>query len=86
MGNPRTAGVKKLRNLQDIYRVVEQSPGIRAYRISKMLNRPSGTISSAMASMDLAGLFVSEDEGGFLYPFRISNPRDSQILYMQTRR
>ena len=86
MAKPRTPGAKNPTQLKDIYLTIKQNPGIRAYRVSKILNKPSGTISSAMASMDIGGFFVSEDEHGFLYPFHTSSPQDAQNLYAQTRR
>lgn len=86
MAAPRTAGVRNMAQLQEIYRVIQESPGIYMPDLIRRLERPQNTVQSAVASLDLAGLLVSEHAGGALFPFRVISVEDSQLLWTQTRR
>ena len=86
MATTRTAGARTFEKLQDIYRAVDKSPGTYKRDVAMKLDVLPGTLYRRLASMDLAGLLLYEGGNGILYPFRVIDRKDAEILYSQTRR
>ena len=86
MAVPKTAGVEDFESLQNIYRVVGETPGAYQVNIAARMDMLPGALYRQLASMDLAGLLLCEGGGGILYPFRVIDQKDAEILYAQTRR
>lgn len=82
-GVPRPARARNIKQKHLIYTVVRFSPGIRMIDVAKRMDKPRGTIQSALGGMDSAGLLLSEDEKGGLYPFRIISQQDALALQRQ---
>lgn len=85
MAKPRTRGPQNIAQLREIYHIIQESPGIYMPDLVRRLGRPNNTVCSAVASLDLAGLLISEHMGGALFPFRVISIEDSIQLWTQTR-
>jgi Mn-dependent DtxR family transcriptional regulator len=56
--------------LETIWQAVQQQPGIRPGRIAKELGIPRSSVTRALPALNDAGLLLSEDQGGRLWPWR----------------
>jgi DNA-binding IclR family transcriptional regulator len=54
-----------------IYREVEQEPGIKAGRVADKLGLHRTSVQRALPALDEAGLLLSEDKAGRLWPWRL---------------
>jgi Mn-dependent DtxR family transcriptional regulator len=61
--------VKKER-LEAIWDAVEREPGIRAGRVAHRLGVPRSSVTRALPALDGAGLLLSEDTKGRLWPWK----------------
>ena len=58
------------RRVQDIWQAVQQEPGIRAGRIAQKLGIPRSSVTRALPALDEAGMLLSEDRLGRLWPWK----------------
>jgi Mn-dependent DtxR family transcriptional regulator len=58
------------RRVQDIWQVVQQEPGIRPGRIAQKLGIPRSSVTRALPALDEAGMLLSEDRRGRLWPWK----------------
>jgi Mn-dependent DtxR family transcriptional regulator len=56
--------------LEAIWQVVEKEQGIRPAAVAQRLNIPRSSVTRALLALDQAGLLLSEDEAGRLWPWR----------------
>lgn len=56
--------------VQAIWQTVRQQPGIRPGRIARRLGVPRSSVTRALPALDEAGLLLSEDRRGGLWPWR----------------
>jgi Mn-dependent DtxR family transcriptional regulator len=56
--------------VQAIWQTVRQQPGIRPGRIARRLGVPRSSVTRALPALDEAGLLLSEDRRGRLWPWR----------------
>jgi len=61
---------------EEIYRYVEANPGSTRWDVSRGVGLKGKNIDSYLASCELAGMYLSEDSGGGLYPFRYCSRDD----------
>jgi DNA-binding transcriptional ArsR family regulator len=55
--------------LEAVWQVVAREPGIRAGKVARRLEIPRSSVTRALAAMDEAGLLLSEDGRGRLWPW-----------------
>ena len=55
---------------QAIWQTVEQEPGIRPGRIARRLGIARSSVTRALPALDEAGLLLSEDRKGGLWPWK----------------
>jgi Mn-dependent DtxR family transcriptional regulator len=55
--------------LEAIWQAVEREPGARAGKVARDLSIPRSSVTRALAAMDGAGLLLSEDSEGRLWPW-----------------
>lgn len=60
---------KKETELEQTYRTIEEHPGLNPTELAARLNVASSTIQRRLPSLQEAGLLVSEDKRGGLWPF-----------------
>jgi Mn-dependent DtxR family transcriptional regulator len=53
-----------------IWQTVQRRPGIRPGRIARQLGVPRSSVTRALPALDEAGLLLSEDRRGGLWPWR----------------
>jgi Mn-dependent DtxR family transcriptional regulator len=56
--------------VQDIWQAVRQEPGIRPGRIAQKLDIPRSSVTRALPALDEAGMLLSEDRRGRLWPWK----------------
>ena len=56
--------------VQAIWRTVQREPGIRPGRIARELDIPRSSVTRALPALDEAGLLLSEDREGGLWPWK----------------
>ena len=71
--------------LQAVHAAIVEHPGLRMIDVAHAINKPRSTVQRALPSMDLAGLLLSENEHGELYPFRVISLCDAQDLWRAVR-
>ncbi|MFM7173905.1 MAG: winged helix-turn-helix transcriptional regulator [Caldilinea sp.] len=49
---------------------IEGQPGISASELARQLGVPTSTVTRRLPSLDEAGILLSEDEKGGLWPFK----------------
>jgi Mn-dependent DtxR family transcriptional regulator len=55
--------------LEAIWQTVEREPGVKAGKVAQDLEIPRSSVTRALAAMDEAGLLLSEDGQGRLWPW-----------------
>jgi len=60
---------KKEPEFEDMADMIEAQPGISASELARRLGVPTSTVTRRLPSMDEAGIYLSEDETGGLWPF-----------------
>lgn len=55
--------------LEKIYEVVKERPGKKAGFIARLLGLHRSEVTRALPALEEHGLYLSEDEGGGLWPF-----------------
>jgi len=55
--------------LDKIYRTVEENPGKRPGAIARLLGISRSQVTRALPAMEECGYYLSEDDGGRLWPF-----------------
>ena len=60
---------KKEPEFEDMADMIEAQPGISASELARRLGVPTSTVTRRLPSMDEAGIYLSEDEKGGLWPF-----------------
>lgn len=60
---------KKEPEFEDMAALIEQQPGISASELARRLGAPTSTVTRRLPSMDEAGILLTEDEKGGLWPF-----------------
>jgi DNA-binding IclR family transcriptional regulator len=63
----RTPSTKRI---DAIWRAVQQEPGIRPARVAQRLGIPRSSVTRALPALEEAGLLLSEDRRGRLWPWR----------------
>jgi len=58
------------RRLEQINDYITQHPGVRPTEIARELNMPQSSVTRALPGLEDAGLLLSEDQHGRLWPFR----------------
>jgi hypothetical protein len=73
----------KRERLEAIWRAVERQPGVRAGRVAGELGLARTSVMRALPAMEEAGLLLSEDAQGRLWPWTRhdpDHPHDAQLL------
>ncbi len=60
---------KKEAEFEDMAALIEQQPGISASELARRLEVPTSTVTRRLPSMDEAGILLTEDDQGGLWPF-----------------
>lgn len=60
---------KKEPEFEDMADMIEAQPGISASELARRLGVSTSTVTRRLPSMDEAGIYLSEDETGGLWPF-----------------
>lgn len=60
---------KKEEDFGDMVELIEQQPGISARELARQLGVSASTITRRLPSMDEAGILLTEDSKGGLWPF-----------------
>ena len=63
----RKTGTKRL---EEIWTAVEQTPGARPGQIARALGIPRSSVTRALPALDDAGMLLSEDCQGRLWPWK----------------
>jgi DeoR/GlpR family transcriptional regulator of sugar metabolism len=60
---------KKEEDFGDMVELIEQQPGISARELARQLGVSASTITRRLPSLDEAGILLTEDSKGGLWPF-----------------
>ncbi len=60
---------KKEEDFGDMVELIEQQPGISARELARQLGVSASTITRRLPSLDEAGILLTEDNKGGLWPF-----------------
>jgi len=55
--------------LEDIYKTVEDHPGMKPAQIARLLKQPRSQVTRRLPSLEDHGYLLSEDDRGGLWPF-----------------
>jgi DNA-binding transcriptional ArsR family regulator len=61
---------KKEAEFEEMAEKIEEQPGISASELARQLGVPTSTVTRRLPSLDEAGILLSEDEKGGLWPFK----------------
>lgn len=56
--------------LEEIYRKIEEQPGMKAGFLARLLGLNRSEVTRALPALEEKGLLISEDVKGGLWPFR----------------
>ena len=68
MRTPGAVGKENVEKLQRIYDVVKRTPGVTAGYVARQIGLPGSNIYNVLPSLEVIGLYLSEDDRGRLYP------------------
>ena len=54
---------------QELYQLIEKSPGINATDLAKLAEIKRSSLDGRLATLHAQGLLITEDENGRFYPF-----------------
>lgn len=57
---------------EKIYLTIEQNPGKKAGLIARLLGLNRSEVTRSLPALEADGLYISEDDKGGLWPFRIN--------------
>lgn len=60
---------KKSEDYQEVQRILTEEPGLSAREVARRLGVAPSTVTRALPSLEEAGILLSEDENGRLWPF-----------------
>ena len=58
------------KDLERLYRAIEEHPGQRAAFFAQLLNWPRSKVTRALPDLEEHGYLLAEDDQGRLFPFR----------------
>jgi Mn-dependent DtxR family transcriptional regulator len=61
---------KNVQRLEEIYRKIEEQPGMKAGFLARLLGLNRSEVTRALPALEEKGLLISEDVKGGLWPFR----------------